>query len=106
MSRKERESPEVMDGSRRRRIAKGSGTQAEDVSRLIKGFMAARDMAKKMAGLSMGSKMSMARAMGGFDMSKLSAGGGMPRISAPLPKNAGMSPEQKRKLRDKRRKGK
>ncbi len=109
MTRKERENPEVMDGSRRRRIARGSGTQAEDVSRLIKGFLAARDMAKKMAGLSMGSRLSMARAMGGFDMSKLGPGGGMggmPRISAPLPKNAGMSAEQKRKLREKRRRGK
>ena len=62
---KERENAELMDGRRRRRIARGSGTQPEDVARLIKGFIAARDMAKKMAGLSMGNKMAMARAMGG-----------------------------------------
>ncbi len=38
MNRKERENPEVIDGSRRRRIARGSGAQTEDVSHLIKGF--------------------------------------------------------------------
>lgn len=109
MNRRERENPDVMDGSRRRRIARGSGTQLEDVSRLIKGFTHARDMVKKMSGLSMGNRMKMAQAMGQMDMSKL-APGGMPKgmFSAPSkqPKFANLSPEQKRKLRDKQRRGK
>jgi signal recognition particle subunit SRP54 len=36
MTRRERAHPEVIDGSRRRRIAAGSGTQVQDVNRLIK----------------------------------------------------------------------
>jgi signal recognition particle subunit SRP54 len=105
MNRKERENADMIDGSRRRRIARGSGTQPEDVSRLIKGFTAARDMAKKMSGLSMGSRMKMAQAMSQFDMSKL-APGGMPKLSAAQPERSRLTPEQKRKLRQKRLRGK
>jgi signal recognition particle subunit SRP54 len=107
MTRKERDNPDVIDGSRRRRIARGSGMQAEDVARLVKGFGAARDMAKKMSGLSMGSKMKMAQAMGMMDMNKF-APGGLPRglMTGPAQKQSKLSAEQKRKLRDKRRRGK
>jgi signal recognition particle subunit SRP54 len=106
MTKKEREDPDVVDGSRRRRIARGSGAQAEDVARLIKGFDHARDFAKKMTGLSMGSRMKMAQAMSQFDMSKLGPGGGaLPRVSAQQPKSR-LSPEQKRRLREKRLRGK
>ena len=75
MTTAERTEPDHIDGSRRRRIARGSGTGSEDVARLLKGFSHARDMAKKMSGLSMGSKMKMAQAMSSFDMSKLAPGG-------------------------------
>ncbi len=106
MTRKERERPDDIDGSRRRRIARGAGAQAEDVSRLIKGFMSAREMAKNMAGLSMGSRLKMAQAMSQFDMSKL-APGGMPKIGGGTQQQKSrLSPEQKRKLRNKRLRGK
>jgi len=107
MSRRERENPDVIDGSRRRRIARGSGVEPEDVSRLVKGFSAARDMAKKMSGFSMGSKMKMAQAMSQFDMSKL-APGGLPKGfgAPPAAPQKQLTPEQKRKLRQKRLKGK
>ena len=107
MTKKEREDPDGVDGSRRRRIAKGSGTQAEDVARLIKGFSHARDFAKKMTGMSMGSRMKMAQAMSQFDMSKLAPGGAgaLPRPSTQQAKSR-LSPEQKRKLREKRLRGK
>ena len=108
MSKKERENPDVMDGSRRRRVARGSGAQPEDVSRLLKGFSQARDMAKKMSNLSMGGRMKMAQAMSQFDMSKL-GGGSLPGGSfggGDSQKQSRLTPEQKRKLRDKRRRGK
>jgi signal recognition particle subunit SRP54 len=107
MTRKEKENPEDVDGSRRRRIAKGSGTQAEDVARLIKGFGHARDFAKKMTGMSMGSRMKMAQAMSQFDMSKMAPGGAgaLPRVSAQQSKSR-LTPEQKRRLREKRLRGK
>jgi signal recognition particle subunit SRP54 len=104
MTRKERENADLIDGSRRRRIARGAGTMPEDVARLIKGFSAARDMAKRMSGLSMGSRMKMAQAMSQFDLSKM-APGGMPKLSAPQQERR-LTPEQKRKLRQKRLRGK
>jgi signal recognition particle subunit SRP54 len=104
MTAKEREDPDVIDGSRRRRVARGSGTQAEDVSRLIKGFGMARDMAKRMTGMSMGGRMKMAQAMSQFDMSKM-GGGGASSVLTQKNRSSRLTPEQKRKNRDKRRKG-
>lgn len=43
MTREERQNPKILDGSRRRRIARGSGTTVEDVNRLLKQF----DLVKK-----------------------------------------------------------
>jgi len=47
MTRRERLHPEVIDGSRKRRIAAGSGTKVADVNRMLKEFFLARDMLKK-----------------------------------------------------------
>ncbi|MDR7545192.1 MAG: signal recognition particle protein, partial [Armatimonadota bacterium] len=38
MTPEEREQPAIIDGSRRRRIASGSGTSVQDVNRLLKQF--------------------------------------------------------------------
>jgi signal recognition particle GTPase len=38
MTRAERRRPDILNGSRRRRIAAGSGTQVQDVNRLMKQF--------------------------------------------------------------------
>jgi len=104
MTTVERADPDMMDGSRRRRIARGAGTQVEDVSRLIKGFGQARDMAKRMTGMSMGNRMKMAQAMSSMDMNKLGAGGGVNPLTQKM-RSARLSPDQKRKNREKRRKG-
>ncbi len=50
MTLQERQDPDVIDSSRRRRIAAGSGTQPHDVSSLAKTFMRSRDMLKAMSG--------------------------------------------------------
>ncbi len=49
MTKKERQHPEIIDGSRRRRIAMGSGTTVADVNLLLKQFFYARDLLKKMS---------------------------------------------------------
>lgn len=49
MTKKERRHPEIIDGSRRRRIAIGSGTTLADVNQLLKQFFYARDLLKKMS---------------------------------------------------------
>jgi signal recognition particle subunit SRP54 len=46
----ERRRPEIIDGSRRLRIAKGSGTTVQEVNRLIKQFHDMRKMMKQMKG--------------------------------------------------------
>jgi signal recognition particle subunit SRP54 len=51
MTPHERRSPEIINGSRRTRIAVGSGTQVADVNKLIKQFTEMQKMMKKMGGL-------------------------------------------------------
>ena len=51
MTPEERRQPEIINGSRRTRIAKGSGTQVADVNRLIKQFTEMQKMMKRMGGL-------------------------------------------------------
>lgn len=48
MTLKERRSHTILNGSRRKRIAKGSGTKVEDTNRVIKNYVQMRDMMKNM----------------------------------------------------------
>ncbi len=50
MTKTERSDPDLIDSSRRRRIAAGSGVAANDVSGLVKTFKRSRDMLKSMSG--------------------------------------------------------
>ena len=62
MTAQERRYPKVIDGSRRRRIALGSGTQVADVNRLMKNFL---QMQKMMKGVGKGGLGRMMRTMAG-----------------------------------------
>jgi signal recognition particle subunit SRP54 len=75
MTRAERRRPEIIQGSRKRRITKGSGTQVQDLNRLLKQFKQMQKMMKKMKG---GGMQKMMRGMGG-----MMQGGGMPPGGAP-----------------------
>jgi len=72
MTVKERRKPDIIKGSRKKRIAAGSGTQIQDVNRLLKQFAQMQKMMKKM-----GSKGGMAKLMRGMG-GKFPMGGGMP----------------------------
>ena len=48
MTKAERARPELIKGSRKKRIAAGSGTQVQDVNRLLKQFTQMQKMMKKM----------------------------------------------------------
>ena len=68
----ERKGPDIIDSSRRRRIARGCGRSLQDVAGLIKTFKRSRDMMKSLSGGAMGGfkslmsgKMDMFGAMGG-----------------------------------------
>ena len=69
MTRFERENPNVVNGSRRRRIAKGSGVNVSDVNRLLRRFGEAKKMVKKLARLQnsgKGGARKLARMLGGM----------------------------------------
>ncbi len=51
MTEQERQHPEIINGSRRKRIAKGSGTDIQEGNRLIKQFEEARKMMKAVTGI-------------------------------------------------------
>ncbi len=50
MTPKERANPDILNASRRKRIARGSGTTIQDVNRLMNQFDASRKMMKQMTG--------------------------------------------------------
>jgi signal recognition particle subunit SRP54 len=50
MTVEERRDPSLLNGSRRKRIARGSGTRVEDVNRLLKQFAQTRQLMKSMGG--------------------------------------------------------
>ena len=72
MTPKERANPDIINQSRRLRIAKGSGTKIEDVNRLMKQFDQTRKMMKMVSGMGNSRMAQMAAAM------KMK--GGMPKM--------------------------
>ncbi|MBU0913197.1 MAG: signal recognition particle protein [Gammaproteobacteria bacterium] len=63
MTKKERLFPDLIKGSRKKRIAAGSGTQVQDVNQMLKQFTQMQKMMKQMSGK--GGLMKMMRGMGG-----------------------------------------
>lgn len=82
MTKKERARPELIKGSRKRRIAMGSGTQIQDVNKLLKQFTQMQKMMKKMSG-----KGGMRKMMSGMQGMM---GGGMPGGMGGMPGMGGM----------------
>ena len=64
MTKKERRDSSIINGSRRKRIALGSGTRVQDVNKLIKQFVEAKKMMKKFQGMQKPGK----KGLGGFKM--------------------------------------
>jgi len=75
MTAKERHRPELLNGSRKRRIAVGSGTSIQDLNRLLKQHKQMQRMMKKMKG---GKMANMMRGLGG--MGGMNPPGGFPRM--------------------------
>ena len=57
MTQKERKFPALLDGSRKRRIATGSGTHMQDVNKLLKQFTQMQKMLKRFKGDKMAKRM-------------------------------------------------
>ena len=76
MTRKERANPDLLNGSRKRRITQGSGTTLQDLNRLLKQHKQMQLVMKKMKG---GGLTNMLRGMGGrLPPGMGGMGGGMP----------------------------
>lgn len=56
MTKKERQNPDILNGSRKRRIAKGSGTSIQEINKLLKQFDEMKKMMKMMNGMAKGRK--------------------------------------------------
>ena len=65
MTPKERANPDIINQSRRQRIARGSGTKIEDVNRLMKQFDQTRKMMRMVSGMGSSKMAQMAAAMKG-----------------------------------------
>ena len=79
MTPKERTNPELLNTSRRQRIAKGSGTSIQDVNRLVKQFDQTRKMMKMVTGSKMTQMMSAMKHMKG-GMPDMAGMPGMPKL--------------------------
>jgi len=95
MTPKERANPKLIGASHRRRIARGSGTDPEDVSTLCKQFLQARDMMKAMAGMGLRERMKL-----GSQFAQLSmTGGKLPTFKGSTKPKFKPSTKDKRKAR-------
>ena len=92
MTRKERKTPKVLNASRKKRVAAGSGSSVQEVNQLLKMHRQMADMMKKMSGKGgKGMMGKMAAAMGMPGM----GGKGMPGMGGGgMPDMAGMDPKQ------------
>jgi len=77
MTPKERAHPEIIEASRRRRIARGAGVDPQDVSGLVKQFLMMKPMLKVMAGQGLGGRLKMMQQLG--QMGALD--GALPRVA-------------------------
>ena len=91
MTKEERANPDLLKHSRKQRIAKGSGTNAADINKLLKMHRQMADMMKMMGGKGKGGLMQ--KMMGGIG-AKLGFGG----LGGGLPDLSSMDPKQLEKI--------
>ncbi len=99
MTHDERQDVELLNNSRRRRIARGSGTDQRDVSQLVKGFEMVSQLTKQMSSMGAMSKM---KAMAGMSSPAMQAAmmggrGGMPKAKGSTQANKPKYKQRKRK---------
>ena len=98
MTAQERQDPSVIEASRRRRIARGSGATPEDVSGLVKNFNMAAAMMKQMAGMGMKQRMQFAQQMGQAGMTGMT-----PRFKVKQRSHRLTKKEREKKKKNRRR---
>ncbi len=95
MTPRERRNPDLIEASRRRRIARGAGVEPQDVSGLVKQFMQMRGMMKQMAGLGLGGRLKMTQQMAHLGLTD----GAIPRVKKGSTKYQPRREERKKRRR-------
>ena len=96
MTRKERKAPKLLNASRKKRVAAGSGTSVQEINKLLKMHRQMGDMMRKMGKGGMGGMMG--KMMGGMGGQLPGLGGGMPGASGGMPDLSGMSQKDIEKM--------
>ena len=96
MTMPERKDVDLLDNSRRRRIARGSGTDQKDVSQLVKGFEMVSMMGQQMSGMGAIGKMKAMAGMGSPEMAAMAQ-------SAGLAGRKGSTKQQKNKYKQRKK---
>src|SRR5215208_6137899 len=99
MSRTEREDTDLLDGNRRRRIARGAGVEVNEVSQFIKQFEMSRDMMRAVGGMGMMGKLKLMKALASGGLANLGMPGG-PMLKT---KKSGFREKKDRNKKKKRR---
>jgi signal recognition particle subunit SRP54 len=76
MSAKERKKPDMLDGPRRRRIARGAGVELKEVSSFMKQFEMSRDMMRAVGGMGMMGKLKLMKGLMSGGLNNLGMPGG------------------------------
>jgi signal recognition particle subunit SRP54 len=98
MSKRERLKPDLLDGARRRRIARGAGVELNEVGQFMKQFEMSRDMMRAVGGMGVMGKMKMMKALMSGQLANLGMPGG-PMIKT---KKSGWQAPKDRNKRKKR----
>jgi len=101
MTSQERADADLLTNSRRRRVARGSGTGKDDVSQLVKGFEMVSQMSKQMSGMGMLSKVKSMAGMSQADLAQMS-GGKAPKLPGMTGGSTKSKPKYKQRKKRKR----
>ncbi len=99
MTSQERQDVDILNNSRRRRIARGSGTDTKAVSQLVQGFEMMSKMGQQMSGMSMAQRTKTLSSLGGTDLASMGAGQGMPKLASGTKNSKLKFKQRKRKSR-------
>ncbi len=99
MTPAERKDIDLLNNSRRRRISRGSGSDAKDVSQLVRGFEMVSKLSKQMSGMGMWSRLKAMRGLGGAEMAAAmgSRSGGVSLRGGTKPQKSKYKQRKKRK---------
>jgi signal recognition particle subunit SRP54 len=99
MNKKERANTDLLDGARRRRIARGAGVELNEVSQFIKQFEMSRDMMKAVGGMGMKGRLGLLKHLASGNLASLGMPGG-PMLKV---KKSGFMEKKDRNKKKKRR---